>query len=463
MPRPPALPAFLQPLHTDEFVAPRFAPAERRVRTEVAATVADRAARTGVPPAWAATSRTATAVGLRALNRSVGATCYEVPEAAEVSDGAAAEVFAASGPVIDVQTHFLAPHSFRAMGRAFLFDMYQSLMPSWWSEMDDIDAWDFGEYLRNIFVESETALAVITSGPGDLDARNLFNDEMAAARLLVDATGGRGRLLNHAVVHADTGDIERMPEWSERFAPVGWKVYTIRRLTESGWASGWMLDDEEHGLPFLDRVRGSGVKLVCSHKGISRLADNGSPRDIGPAAAAYPDIDFLVYHSGYELASDGAPPEGPYVPEGNEHHGVDRLLHSLDVAGIPRGANVYAELGSTWFCLVSRPVEAAHVLGKLVARLGADNIVWGTDSIWFGSPQPLIDAFRSFQIPDELCERYGYEKLTDEVRQKILAGNASRIYGLDLDAVVAQKRAHDDAWAIDLGERYRSGRIAAFR
>ena len=67
-----------------------------------------------------------------------------------------------------------------------------------------------------------------------------------------------------------------------------------------------MLDDEEHGLPFLERARALDVKLVCAHKGISRIVDNGSPRDVGPGAVAFPDIDFVIYHSGYELPTDGA-------------------------------------------------------------------------------------------------------------------------------------------------------------
>jgi hypothetical protein len=34
---------------------------------------------------------------------------------------------------------------------------------------------------------------------------------------------------------------------------------------------------------------------------------------IGPAAKAFPDLDFLVYHSGFEFSHFGAPPEGPYT------------------------------------------------------------------------------------------------------------------------------------------------------
>jgi hypothetical protein len=112
---------------------------------------------------------------------------------------------------------------------------------------------------------------------------------------------------------------------------------------------------------------------------------------------------------------------------------------------------------------VSRPVEAAHVLGKLLARLGPDNVIWGTDSIWFGSPQPLIDAFRTFQIPDAMCEEFGYEPLTDDVRRKILGANAARVYGLDLDQIDALKSAHDRTWARELADRYQHGQIGVFR
>jgi predicted TIM-barrel fold metal-dependent hydrolase len=262
-------------------------------------------------------------------------------------------------------------------------------------------------------------------------------------------------LLNHAVVHAQlAGEVALMPEWRDRFDPVGWKVYTLG-------GGGWMLDDDEFGMPFLQQARDLDVKLVCAHKGISRLVDNGSPEDVGPAAKAFPDIDFVIYHSGYELPMDGARPEGAY--RAGDPQGVDRLLASLDEAGIGAGGNVYAELGSTWFCLVSRPVEAAHVLGKLIHRLGADNVIWGTDSIWFGSPQPIIDAFRTFQIPPAMCDAFGYEPITDDVRRKILAGNAARVYGLDLDAIDALKAQHDRTWAHELADRYQHGLINQFR
>ena len=58
--------------------------------------------------------------------------------------------------------------------------------------------------------------------------------------------------------------------------------------------------------------------------------------------------------------------------------------------------------------MLRRPREAAHVLGKLLVALGPERIVWGTDCAWYGSPQPLIDAFRAFVIPADMQAEFGY-------------------------------------------------------
>jgi hypothetical protein len=61
---------------------------------------------------------------------------------------------------------------------------------------------DLAEYLRCVFLESDTAVAVLSSPPGLTDERMLFDEEMAATRLLLDRFGGEGRLLNHADAYA---------------------------------------------------------------------------------------------------------------------------------------------------------------------------------------------------------------------------------------------------------------------
>src|SRR5439155_17129739 len=141
--------------------------------------------------------------------------------------------------------------------------------------------------------------------------------------------------------------------------------------------------------------------------------------DIGPAARAHPDARFLVYHSGFEADVT----EGPYDPSTGDV-GVNRLVTSLLAAGVGPNENVFAELGTTWWALLGRPEEAAHVLGKLLRAVGEDNILWGTDAVFYGSPQGQIQAFRAFQISEQFQEQFGYPALSDEIKRKILGLNA---------------------------------------
>ena len=65
------------------------------------------------------------------------------------------------------------------------------------------------------------------------------------------------------------------------------------------------------------------------------------------------------------------------------------------------------------------------MLGKLLTRVGEDRVLWGTDGIWYGSPQPQIMAFRAFQISAELQERYGYPALTPADQGEVFGLNAA--------------------------------------
>ena len=55
-------------------------------------------------------------------------------------------------------------------------------------------------------------------------------------------------------------------------------------------------------------------------------------------------------------------------------------------------------------------------------------------SIWYGSTQWQIKAFRRFQIPDQLIEKHGYPKLTRQVKEKIFGLNGAKVYGVDVKA-----------------------------
>jgi hypothetical protein len=329
--------------------------------------------------------------------------------------------------VFDVQTHLLdfdldapgAPGG--GFGRAF---PYAACGEDDWRACFGVDHW-----VEELFVRSDTTMAVVSAVPILASPNPLSIDVMEQAR---DAArrvcGDAGRVFLHGQANPNVGDLavalDGMRALAAEHRLGAWKVYT--HVPDS---RGWWLDDHEPdavlcGLAFLDTVREVGPPIVCVHKGFGGGSRYSSPLDVGRAARDHSDLTFVVYHSGYD-----GPSEGPYDPAASEPAGIDRLLRSLDDAGIPPGGNVYAELGSTWWNAMRDTTQAAHVIGKLLARLGEDRILWGTDSIWYGSPQDQIQAFRAFRISDELQETHGYPQLTDAARRKIFGLNAADLYG----------------------------------
>src|SRR5262249_21231661 len=93
--------------------------------------------------------------------------------------------------------------------------------------------------------------------------------------------------------------------------------------------------------------------------------------------------------------------------------------------------NVYAELGTTFAsCVITFPTACAHILGQLLKFMGEDRIIFGTDSVWYGSPQWQIEALWRLQIPDDLRRQSGYPELTETAKRKILGLNSARLYNL---------------------------------
>jgi len=88
--------------------------------------------------------------------------------------------------------------------------------------------------------------------------------------------------------------------------------------------------------------------------------------------------------------------------------------------------------------------------------VGEDIVVWGTDSIWYGPSQVAIDAFRAFQIPAEMRERYGYPELTPKIKRKILGENAARVYGIDAERARRVAREDDLSWLAAAVDEYRA-------
>jgi predicted TIM-barrel fold metal-dependent hydrolase len=441
---PSLVPALLRHSHTDEFVAPSWTDADRRALASFAATAELASRRAGLDARAYVESRLGTSATLRALDAEAGSGFYAVPPEAEHDQAAADAALGGGQVVVDIQTHLVRPGLMATGAGKALSSYLRTVDPERWGADIDASLLSAVSWATNVFGLSETAVALLTSPPGRAHENVLTNDDIAAAREIVNRYAGTGRVLSHTIVHPNLGPAERdaMAEWSTTLQPDGWKVYTLWEPPEARGSGGWFLDDDETGGPFLDAVRASGRTIVTSHKGLgapiaSLVPAGASPRDVGPAAAAHPDLMFVIYHSGYEMVTARDDID-------DLAGGVGRLEVSLRGAGVPPGANVYGELGSTWFLVARRPEEAAHVLGTLLRCVGEDRILWGTDSIWYGSPQSLIDAFRAFTIPERMQEEFGYPPLTDGAKDKILSTNAAGLYGVDLDAVRRPETATSD-------------------
>ncbi len=334
--------------------------------------------------------------------------------------------------IFDVHTHHVMPDGPWRQNAPRIADMIRGLVPAGCVEPDPFTCVDRIAYLHDMFLASDTTVALLSDVPnsGPADAPVPFTDAVGTHDLAIRLTsGGASRVLVHNVIAPNFGDLgARLADMAVTAATgdvAAFKVYTAWGPDRQGYA----LDDPAIGLPVVERARELGVRVMCAHKGLPLLEfdrRHNGPADMVACAALYHDMDFVVYHSAYERETV----EGPYDPA-NAGTGVSSLVRALQDRGMPPNGNVWAELGTTWREVMSDPNQAAHVLGKLLVHVGEDRVLWGTDAVWYGSPQPQIMAFRAFQITPEYQERFGYPALTDEVKAKILGLNAARLFGLD--------------------------------
>jgi predicted TIM-barrel fold metal-dependent hydrolase len=300
-------------------------------------------------------------------------------------------------------------------------------------------------YLSGLFVDSDTSVACLSGYPGPRQNDRPSIQARGRIKEIVDRLGGSPRLVIHANVRPDEGlvELDAMAEDAQRFPVAGWKTYPPQ-LTGNG------LDSDRYGRPFLERARETGIRVIASHRGIGddRGAWNGrySPQDVVAAAKAAPDLKFLIYHSGWQ---SGVAEDHPFNMAEAAPRGIDRLIKALLDAGLGPNSNVYAELGTTWFSLMSNMSQAAHALGKLLKYLGPDRVLWGTDSYNNGGPQAQIAAFRAFEIPQSMQDMYGYPALSADVKRKIFGLNGAAVYGVD-PAVIRPKITQDQIDAIKL-------------
>src|SRR5215831_16870524 len=263
-------------------------------------------------------------------------------------------------------------------------------------------------FMEDVFLESETDIAFLNSFGmrGAFDGIDLFPPrEAAKIRSMAPA---RIRVLGCVDPPDGHSAVESLIYQCETLKIDGLKLYP-----PGADMRGWRMDDEKNTYPLYEVLRKHGVKNICVHKGLPGifLEDYVHPIDMTRAAADFPDLNFIAFHSAF-----------PYDSE---------LMEQAKKAKVK---NIYAELGALALGMVNNPGRFAELMANLLEGLGPDHILWGTDAPVIGPPHWQIQAFQAFTIPDQILERRKVPQLTPEIKEKILGGNTAKLFNMDVKA-----------------------------
>ncbi|HSE58090.1 MAG TPA: amidohydrolase family protein [Nitrospiraceae bacterium] len=381
---------------------------------------------------------------------SVFGKVFDVLDVELVDAAAAAERRGEPIFIFDVQTHYVSTQydptnaeSKRegAVAKDRLLALRRRIREAGWNPalaqdtgtMKDL-SWE--TFIKEVFLDSDTTIGLISTPPGPYPQEAVVPPkEMAHIRDEVNRVAGSQRMLAHGLATPQLGaaDLDFMEMQASSLKIDAWKCYT--GSCPKGFDRGWWMDDERIAYPMLEKARALKVPRICVHKGLplGPVPEYNHPKDLIQAAKDFPDLTFLVYHSGL-LTSTGI--EDTFRKTGAIPWTTEFCRMKQAEPGL---TNIYMELGSTFAQLVvTHPVICAHLLGQLIEAFGLDHVLWGTDSIWYGTPQWQIEAFRRFEIPESLIEKHGYQPLTRSVKERIFGLNAAKLFGIDVAATRKQ-------------------------
>jgi len=384
------------------------------------------------------------AAAFLAMNQVYG-TLFRVSEA-EAAEPEAAEAWAESVRnqfIFDVQTHFCHDDYQTEELLGLLVFAKDNWNPALTDADIGLDYYKFENFVRQIFMHSDTSVALLSSAPFDDPAWTfLANDPLKEAVDIINAVAGSRRMLGHFVITPRQGDwMAEVDRAIEELKPASWKAYTIGDPLTATTRYPWRLDDEELMYPFYEKIVKAGITNLCIHKGLmpadfeqswKEVWKYNTPWDVGQAAKDWPQINFIIYHGCMRAYL-----ESPDI-ELKRFEDTGRLLWASDLADIPGEwgvSNVYAEMGSTFAnSCTANPRLAAALLGTWIRGLGLDHVVWGTDSVLYGSPQWQIEALRRLEIPEEMQKKHGFAPLgpvDGKVKKQIFGLNSAALYDLD--------------------------------
>jgi predicted TIM-barrel fold metal-dependent hydrolase len=335
------------------------------------------------------------------------------------------------------------------------------------------------QFVKDVFLDSQVTVGHLTNAPlglfvppGEskgiiprtvneaLDGCNLTGYQTAMVRDFVNKIAGSQRLLAHGQLFPGKANVAFMQKQIDQFHPDSWKGYSVAYCAKTDDdptepMKRWRMDDEDVAYPMYEVIRRNRQELaqhpgffnICVHKGLQTNTpsaqpddrpENGNPDDIPKAAKDWPEFNFIIYHAAWAPQFFGYPTLQD-IKAGRMRNGVPDIQWTTrmaqDCAHLP---NVYTEMGTTFGAVVTTfPTVAAHLVGQLLKYWGSKRVVFGTDSLWYGSPQWQIEALWRFQIPDAIASKFGYPQLTPQMKREILGLNSARIYKLKPSAPVS--------------------------
>jgi predicted TIM-barrel fold metal-dependent hydrolase len=264
-------------------------------------------------------------------------------------------------------------------------------------------------YVEDMFLNSETDIAFLNSFGmrAAFDGIDLFPPREAAMVRSMAPT--RIRVLG--VVDPPDGQsaVDSLIYQCEELKIDGLKLYPPGPVK-----TGWRMDDQKVTYPLFGVLRKHGVKTVCVHKGLPGLfiEEYCHTDDLARAAADFPDLNFVAFHCAFPFEAELAAQ-----------------------AKRAKAKNIYAEMGGLAPFMYRQPERYAQMLGTIIDGLGADHVLWGTDTPVVGPPHWQIQAFQAYTFPEQFREKHGFEQLTQQVKRQIFGENAARLFNIDIPGV----------------------------
>jgi predicted TIM-barrel fold metal-dependent hydrolase len=423
----------------------------------VAAVIRDKAEqycrKTGMDRRSFLRSSSGMALAFLAMNEVYGSLFRtDIAEAQDLDQAEARRLRLAGQFIFDVQLHFVSDDYDEPGILQLRQYAAQFLNPALKGEITSFEKLRFENFLKEIYLDSDTKIGLLSSAPSDSkDKWFISNDELAQARAIVNSTAGSKRLYGHFIVTpGQAGWLDEIDRAIADIHPDSWKGYTIGDPFRSS-AFPYRLDDEKLMYPAYEKMVKAGIRNFCIHKGLlptnyeqvfPKTWPYAMVDDVGPAARDWPELNFIIYHSGLKPMSQLP---AYHLQQFEETGRIDWVTDLAEIPAKYSVSNVYAELGTTFATsAVTHPRHAAGILGTLIKGMGSDHVLWGTDSVWYGSPQWQIEAFRRIEMPEDLHEKFGFPMLGPETgvtKTQILGMNAALLYGIKVDSPIQDELA----------------------